>query len=164
MNFMISSLLNEKTQDTASAPVIDWKGSLGPSATTSLNNGAYDYRTFTTVNYGRNDWNLALRWRHLPTAIDAAQAVINSNIEAGLAAPGTKSTGSARRARTTCSTCPAVTTWVNGRRSATGWTICSTRRRFVPVVGVPRTRIRARAAARRKPASTTSWAEASTWV
>jgi outer membrane receptor protein involved in Fe transport len=93
VNFMISSLLNEKTQDTASQPVIDWKGSLGPSATTSLNNGAYDYRTFTTVNYGRDRWNLALRWRHLPTAIDAAQAVINSNIEAGLAAPGTKSTG-----------------------------------------------------------------------
>jgi iron complex outermembrane recepter protein len=93
VNFMISSLINEKTQDTASQPVIDWKGSLGPSATTSLNNGAYDYRTFTTVNYGRDRWNLALRWRHLPTAIDAAQAVINSNIEAGLAAPGTLSTG-----------------------------------------------------------------------
>ena len=86
---MLSSLLKEKTQDTVKAPVIDWKGSLGPSATTSLNNGAYDYRTFTTVNYGRDDWNLALRWRHLPTAIDAAQAVINSNIEAGLAPANT---------------------------------------------------------------------------
>jgi len=93
VSFMVSSLINEKTQDTVSQPVIDWKGSLGPSATTSLNNGAYDYRTFTTVNYGRGDWSLALRWRHLPTAIDAAQAVINSNIAAGLAAPGTKSTG-----------------------------------------------------------------------
>ncbi|HVY66092.1 MAG TPA: TonB-dependent receptor [Gammaproteobacteria bacterium] len=92
VNFMISSLLDEKTQDTVNAPVIDWKGSLGPSATTSLNNGAYRYRTFTTVNYGRGDWNLALRWRHLPTAIDAAQAVINSNIKAGLAAPGTLAT------------------------------------------------------------------------
>jgi len=92
VNFMISKLLDEKTKDTASAPTIDWKGSLGPSATTSLNNGAYDFRTFTTVSYGRGDWNLALRWRHLPTAIDAAQAVINSNIKAGLAAPGTQAT------------------------------------------------------------------------
>jgi outer membrane receptor protein involved in Fe transport len=92
VNFMISKLLEEKTQDTVRAPVIDWKGSLGPSATTSLNNGAYDFRTFTTVSYGRGDWNLALRWRHLPTAIDAAQAVINSNIKAGLAAPGTQAT------------------------------------------------------------------------
>jgi iron complex outermembrane receptor protein len=89
VNFMLSTLLNEKTQDTARAPVIDWKGSLGPSATTSLNNGAYKFRTFTTVNYGRGDWNLALRWRHLPTAIDAAQAVINSNITAGLAPANT---------------------------------------------------------------------------
>jgi outer membrane receptor protein involved in Fe transport len=91
VNFMISTLLDEKTQDTANAPVIDWKGSLGPSATTSLNNGAYDYRTFTTVSYGRNDWNLSLRWRHLPSAIDASQAVINSSISAGLAKPGTTS-------------------------------------------------------------------------
>ncbi len=128
--------------------MIDWKGSLGPSATTSLNNGAYKYRTFTTVSYGRGDWNLALRWRHLPTAIDAAQAVINSNIKAGLAPPGTKRPrGSVRRARTTCSTCPAATPWASGRRSATAWTICSTRSRYVRVVGVPRMRIRARAVA-----------------
>ena len=91
VNFMISSLINEKTQDTVNAPVIDWKGSLGPSSTTSLNNGAYDFRTFTTVSYGRGDWNLALRWRHLPTAIDAAQAVINANIKAGKADPRTTS-------------------------------------------------------------------------
>ncbi len=83
VNFLISSLLTEKTQDTVSAPVVEWKGSLGPTANTSLNNGAYDYRTFTTINYGRGDWNLALRWRHLPTAIDAAQAAINANIKAG---------------------------------------------------------------------------------
>jgi iron complex outermembrane recepter protein len=78
VNFMISSLLEEKTQDSVSSPVIEWKGSLGPTPGTSLNNGAYDYRTFTTVNYGRGDWNLALRWRHLPTAIDATEAVANA--------------------------------------------------------------------------------------
>jgi outer membrane receptor protein involved in Fe transport len=83
VNFMVSSLLKEETQDTVNAAVIDWKGSLGPTPNTSLNNGAYDYRTFTTVNYGRGDWNVALRWRHLPTAIDAAQAGINAGIAAG---------------------------------------------------------------------------------
>ena len=30
VNFMVSSLLELKTKATASAPVIDWKGSLGP--------------------------------------------------------------------------------------------------------------------------------------
>ena len=27
------------------------------------------------MNYGRNDWNLALRWRHLPEAIDGNEVV-----------------------------------------------------------------------------------------
>jgi outer membrane receptor protein involved in Fe transport len=92
VNFMVSTLLTEETQATASSPVIDWKGSLGPDPGTSLNNGAYDYRTFTTVHYNRDRWNLALRWRHLPTAIDASQAAINANIQAGLSPPGTMST------------------------------------------------------------------------
>jgi len=92
VNFMVSSLLTEKTQDTVNAPVVEWKGSLGPSASTSLNNGAYDYRTFTTVSYGRGEWNLSLRWRHLPSAIDATQAAINASINAGLQKPGTLST------------------------------------------------------------------------
>jgi outer membrane receptor protein involved in Fe transport len=83
VNLMLTSLLNEETQSTATSPVIDWKGSLGPDPGTSLNNGAYDYRTFTTVNYGRNDWNVALRWRHLPTAIDATQAVTPLSTQLG---------------------------------------------------------------------------------
>jgi iron complex outermembrane receptor protein len=32
-----------------------------------LNSGAFDYRTFTTLSFSRNEWNLGLRWRHLPT-------------------------------------------------------------------------------------------------
>ncbi|HEX6999810.1 MAG TPA: TonB-dependent receptor [Gammaproteobacteria bacterium] len=69
VNFMLTKLLTMKTQATADSPVYDWKGSLGPTEGTSLTNGAFDYRTFTTVNYGRNMWNLALRWRHLPSAV-----------------------------------------------------------------------------------------------
>jgi outer membrane receptor protein involved in Fe transport len=75
VNFVVSSLLELKTQAREGEFVSDWKGSLGPDPTTSLTNGAFDYRTFTTVRYGRNDWNLNLRWRHLPTAISANQAV-----------------------------------------------------------------------------------------
>ncbi|HZF31405.1 MAG TPA: TonB-dependent receptor [Gammaproteobacteria bacterium] len=83
VNFMISSLLDEKTQATSASKVIDWKGSLGPDPGTSLNNGAYDYRTFTTVNYGRDKWNTALRWRHLPTALDATQVVVATSTQTG---------------------------------------------------------------------------------
>jgi iron complex outermembrane recepter protein len=78
VNFLVSSLLDLTTQATPTAPVIDWKGSLGPDPGTSLNNGAYDYRTFTTLNYVFNDWGVSLRWRHLPTAKSALQAALDS--------------------------------------------------------------------------------------
>jgi outer membrane receptor protein involved in Fe transport len=76
INFMLTYLLDLKTQSSRNAPTIDWKGSLGPDPGTSLNNGAYDYRLLTTVSYGFNDWDLNLRWRHLPSAI-AAQAAVS---------------------------------------------------------------------------------------
>jgi outer membrane receptor protein involved in Fe transport len=83
VNFMVTSLQELKTQATQGSPVLDWKGSLGPTPGTSLNNGAYDYRTFTTVSYGRNDWNLSLRWRHLPTALDATEVVTTTSTQTG---------------------------------------------------------------------------------
>jgi outer membrane receptor protein involved in Fe transport len=75
---MVSTLLDLTTQATRTSPIIDWKGSLGPDAGTSLNNGAYDYRTFTTLGYAFNDWSVNLRWRHLPKAKSALQAVLDS--------------------------------------------------------------------------------------
>ena len=78
VNFLVSTVLDLTTQATPTAPVIDWKGSLGPDAGTSLNNGAFDYRTFTTLGYSFNDWSMSLRWRHLPKAKSALQAVLDS--------------------------------------------------------------------------------------
>jgi iron complex outermembrane receptor protein len=78
VSFLVSTLLDLTTQATPTAPVIDWKGSLGPDPGTSLNNGAFDYRTFTTLSYAFNDWNLSLRWRHLPKAKSALQAALDS--------------------------------------------------------------------------------------
>jgi iron complex outermembrane recepter protein len=83
VNFMVTTIQEVKTQSTDTASVYEWKGSLGPSPGTSLNNGAYDYRTFTTVSYGRDDWNLSLRWRHLPAALDATQVVSAISTEIG---------------------------------------------------------------------------------
>jgi outer membrane receptor protein involved in Fe transport len=78
INFLVSTLLDLTTQATPTAPVIDWKGSLGLDPGTSLNNGAFDYRTFTTLSYAFNDWNVSLRWRHLPKAKSALQAALDS--------------------------------------------------------------------------------------
>ena len=83
VNFMITKLISEETQATDASPVYEWKGSLGPTEGTSLTNGAYDYRTFTTVNYGRDMWNLALRWRHLPSAIAPQEVVSPGSVYLG---------------------------------------------------------------------------------
>jgi outer membrane receptor protein involved in Fe transport len=74
INLLVSTLLDLETQATATSPKIDWKGSLGPSTGTSLNNGAFDYRIFTTVNYSFDAWNFSLRWRYLPPAISELEA------------------------------------------------------------------------------------------
>jgi len=66
----------------------DWAGSLGPTLT-GTNGGAYDYRLFGSVNYSRNDWNVGLRWRHLPSVFSAgyatqqAQKANNAAVAAG---------------------------------------------------------------------------------
>jgi len=74
VNMTISRLLQLETQATAASPVIDWVGSLGPSAGTSLNRGAFKYRLFTSFNYGVGPIIANLRWRHLPTAKSELQA------------------------------------------------------------------------------------------
>ena len=76
INFLFTKLLDLETQATATSPVVDWVGTLGPDPATSLNNGAFDYRIFTTVSYLIEDWSVSLRWRHLPTAEAAQEATV----------------------------------------------------------------------------------------
>ena len=76
INFMMNTLLKLDTRATPASSTIDWKGSLGPDSSTGLNGGAYDYRTFTTFNYALNNFNISLRWRHLPEADPVAQAFL----------------------------------------------------------------------------------------
>jgi outer membrane receptor protein involved in Fe transport len=70
-------------------PVIDWKGSLGPSLT-SFDAGAYDYRLFTSLSYSLPTYGASLRWRHLPSVAAATvareKAIIANN--AAVAASG----------------------------------------------------------------------------
>ena len=112
VNFMISQLLDEKTQDTVQAPVVDWKGSLGPSA-----HHVVEQRRvrLPDVHDGQ------LRPRRLePVAALAAFAErdrrrpgrhqLQHRGRPGLRRTRRPRPGSARRARTTCSTWRAVTT------------------------------------------------------
>jgi outer membrane receptor protein involved in Fe transport len=82
-----------KTKQSAANfdPVIDWKGSLGPTLT-GFNAGAYDYRLFTSLSYNLPSIGLNLRWRHLPKVDVAARAqeraVIANNAAVAAGAPG----------------------------------------------------------------------------
>ena len=77
VNLVVSTLLQLETQSTKDAPLIDWVGSLGPADGTSLNRGAFRYRTFTTFNWANGDFSANMRWRHLPTAKSELQATTN---------------------------------------------------------------------------------------
>ena len=129
VSFLVSTLLDLTTQATPTA--LDWKGSLGPDPGTSLNNGAFDYRTFTTLSYAFNDWNLSPRWRHLPKAKSALQAALDS-------------------------TTGGVATVLGAEDSYDVFDASATRAHVRPP-----TRIRRRARARRRPATTTFSADRS---
>jgi outer membrane receptor protein involved in Fe transport len=78
LNFLTSYLDSFKTKLSPTASWTEWKGTLGPAGLSGLNSGAFDFRTFTTLSFSRNEWNLGLRWRHLPT-IKPSAIVSNPN-------------------------------------------------------------------------------------
>jgi outer membrane cobalamin receptor len=93
VNWQATILDTYKTK-TSPAPFdveTEWKGSLGPTLT-GTNPGAYDYRLFGSVNFSRNNWNIGLRWRHLPSVWTAGyatqQAIIENNEIVTAGGPG----------------------------------------------------------------------------
>jgi outer membrane receptor protein involved in Fe transport len=60
-------------------PWIEWKGSLGPTLS-GFDGGAYRYRLLTNLGYDVKGFNVNLRWRHLPSAIQATNASMNATI------------------------------------------------------------------------------------
>ena len=97
----------------------DWAGSLGPAVTlTGTNSGAYDYRLFGSVNYARNNWNLALRMRYLPSVFTAQyqtqQAIKQNNADVIAGGPGIQlsytPTTDTSRTTTASSTCRSAGT------------------------------------------------------
>lgn len=56
-----------ETRINPSLPFNDWKGTSGPSDIIGLNGYAYDWRSFVTASYTRDNLTATLRWRHLPS-------------------------------------------------------------------------------------------------
>ncbi len=84
LNGTILDSYRTRTSPAPFDPETEWKGSLGPTLT-GTNGGAYAYRLFGGVTYSRSDWNVGLRWRHLPSVYTAAyatqQAIKKNNYE-----------------------------------------------------------------------------------
>ncbi len=71
LSLLASYLISMKTRLDPEQDWIEWEGSSGPQGLTGVQGGSYEYRTFTTLSYFRDRWNLALRWRHLPDRLPA---------------------------------------------------------------------------------------------
>lgn len=81
-----------KTSPASFDPVVDWKGSLGPTLQ-GFNPGSYEYRLFTSISYTLPTFNVSLRWRHLPSIWASQKAVEDAikrnNAAVAAGAPGT---------------------------------------------------------------------------
>jgi outer membrane receptor protein involved in Fe transport len=66
LNVTVNKLLNLKSSELDVLPLVDFKGTLGPTQN-GLNGGAYSWRSFTTVGYSLGGSSLSLQWRHLPS-------------------------------------------------------------------------------------------------
>ena len=78
LDFRGTYLDSMKTQLSPGTPWVEYKGTFGPTLP-SVNGGAFDYRTFTTVSYSKSNWNVSLRWNHLPSIKSAAAATSSTS-------------------------------------------------------------------------------------
>ncbi|MDB5717552.1 MAG: TonB-dependent receptor-like protein [Sphingomonas bacterium] len=81
-NTNFSYLLDMKSAELASLPLVDYVGTLGPNQN-GLNGGSYEYRLFTTLGYSFNGHSLSLQWRHLPGIDVEAAATVPNNTFVG---------------------------------------------------------------------------------
>ncbi|HZF17521.1 MAG TPA: TonB-dependent receptor [Steroidobacteraceae bacterium] len=66
LNTVITYLLDLKTSELATDPLVDYAGALGPTQN-ELNSGSFEWKMLNTVGYSINQWNVSLQWQHLPS-------------------------------------------------------------------------------------------------
>lgn len=74
VNSLVNYLLEFKSADLPTNPLVEYAGTLGTTEN-GLNNGAYEYRILTTVGYRIGGYSLAVQWQHLPS-VDASDAAL----------------------------------------------------------------------------------------
>ena len=64
VNTLINYLIEMKSSELASNPMIDYVGTFGPSGN-GLNGNSFEWRALTTVTYAWNAYDFSIRWQHL---------------------------------------------------------------------------------------------------
>jgi iron complex outermembrane receptor protein len=74
LNSSFNYLLEMKSAELSSLPLVDFAGTLGTTQN-GLNGGSYEWRLFTSLGYSIGGNSLTLQWRHLPSVDVEAKAV-----------------------------------------------------------------------------------------
>lgn len=70
LNSIISYLIELKSSELASDPLVEYAGTLGPTQN-GLNPGTFEWEMLNTFGYSFGKWNASLQWQHLPSAKSA---------------------------------------------------------------------------------------------
>jgi outer membrane receptor protein involved in Fe transport len=77
LNFLVTWTEELLTRPNPQSAWRDWTGTNGPTDLTSIDPYVFQYRTFTTLGYSANAWTASLRWRHLPSIIEATATPVS---------------------------------------------------------------------------------------
>lgn len=73
LNALVNYLIDFKSAELPTEPMTEYAGTFGTSVN-GLNQGAFRYRTLTTLGYSLGPARIALQWQHLPSVEDSAEA------------------------------------------------------------------------------------------
>jgi outer membrane receptor protein involved in Fe transport len=74
LNSVFNYLLEMKSAELPTLPLIDYVGSLGPT-NNGLNGGSFEWKLFTSLGYTWNGHSIGIQWQHLPSVTTEAEAV-----------------------------------------------------------------------------------------
>ena len=82
LNFLLTWVDELSTRANPKSEWRDWVGTNGPTDLTSIDPYVFEYRTFSTLGYSAGKWTGSLRWRHLPSIIEATATPVSPQTKA----------------------------------------------------------------------------------
>jgi outer membrane receptor protein involved in Fe transport len=82
LNVLFNYLIDMKSAELPTDPLVDYVGTFG-TTTNGLQQNAYEYRAFTTLNYSVGPARVGLQWQHFPATEDGGEAQFGPNDTTG---------------------------------------------------------------------------------